>query len=125
MNKKIDGKKIEEAARKYAFNKYDSTDDEVEDTYTEELQMAFEAGIDWFLDNLWHRYNEVPRNDYSQVVLIGGNNQALPTILDMNDLMDNSEGEGGYECLWKGIVKTHHIKKWFYIEDLLKGGING
>ena len=41
----IDDKKIEEAARKYAFNKYDSTDDEVEDTYTEELQMAFEAGI--------------------------------------------------------------------------------
>lgn len=122
MNKKIDGKKIEEAARKYAFNKYDSTDDEVEDTYTEELQMAFEAGIDWFLDNLWHRYNEVPRNDYSQVVLIGGNNQALPTILDMNDLMDNSEGEGDYECLWKGIVKTHQIKKWFYIEDLQKGG---
>ena len=121
----IDEKKIEEAARKYAFNKYDSTDDDVEDTYTEELQMAFEEGINWFLDNLWHGFDEVPRNDYSQVVLIGGNNQALPTILDMNDLMDNSEGEGDYECLWKGIVKTHHIKKWFYIEDLLKGGING
>lgn len=115
----IDEKKIEEAARKYAFNKYDSTDDEIEDTYTEELQMAFEAGINWFLDNLWHRYDEVPRNDYSQVVLIRGNNQALPTILDMNDLMDNSEGEGDYECLWKGIVKTHQIKKWFYIDDLL------
>lgn len=121
----IDEKKIEEAARKYAFNKYDSTDDEIEDTYTEELQMAFEAGINWFLGNLWHRYNEVPRNDYSQVVLISGNNQALPTILDMNDLMDNSEGEGDYECLWKGIVKTHQIKKWFYIEDLLKGVNNG
>ena len=116
----IDEKKIEEAARKYAFNKYDSTDDEIEDTYTIELQMAFEAGINWFLNNLWHRYDEVPRNDYSQVVLIRGNNQALPTILDMNDLMDNSEGEGDYECLWKGIVKTHQIKKWFYIEDLLK-----
>ena len=121
----IDEKKIEEAARKYAFNKYDSTDDEIEDTYTEELQMAFEAGINWFLDNLWHRYDEVPRNDYSQVVLISGNNQALPTILDMNDLMDNSEGEGDYECLLKGIVKTHQIKKWFYIEDLLKGVNNG
>lgn len=120
----IDEKKIEEAARKYAFDKYDSTDDKVEDTYTEELQMAFEAGISWFLDNLWHRYNEVPRNDYSQVVLIGGNNQALPTILDMNDLMDSSEGEGDYECLWKGIVKTHQVKKWFYIEDLLKGVSN-
>lgn len=117
----IDEKKIEEAARKYAFNKYDSTDDEIEDTYTIELQMAFEAGINWFLNNLWHRYDEVPRNDYSQVALIRGNNQALPTILDMNDLMDNSEGEGDYECLWKGIVKTHQIKKWFYIEDLLKG----
>lgn len=116
----IDEKKIEEAARKYAFNKYDSTDDEIEDTYTIELQMAFEAGINWFLNNLWHRYDEVPRNDYSQVVLIRGNNQALPTILDMNDLMDNSEGEGDHECLWKGIVKTHQIKKWFYIEDLLK-----
>ena len=121
----IDEKKIEEAARKYAFNKYDPTDDEIEDTYTIELQMAFEAGINWFLNNLWHRYDEVPRNDYSQVVLIRGNNQALPTILDMNDLMDNSEGEGDYECLWKGIVKTHQIKKWFYIEDLLKGANNG
>lgn len=121
MNKKIDKKKIEEAVRKYAFNKYDSTDGEIED-YTIELQMAFEEGINWFLDNLWHRYDEVPRNDYSQVVLIKGNNQALPTILDMNDLMDNSEGEGDYECLWKGIVKTHQIKKWFYIEDLQKGG---
>ena len=116
----MDEKKIEEAARKYAFNKYDSTDDEIEDTYTIELQMAFEAGINWFLNNLWHRYDEVPRNDYSQVVLIRGNNQALPTILDMNDLMDNSKGEGDYERLWKGIVKTHQIKKWFYIEDLLK-----
>lgn len=117
----IDDNKIEEAARKYAFNKYDSTDDEIEDTYTIELQMAFEAGINWFLNNLCHGYNEVPRNDYSQVVLIKGNNQALPTILDMNGLMDNSEGEGDYECLWKDIVKTHQIKKWFYIEDLRKG----
>lgn len=117
----IDEKKIEEATRKYAFNKYDSTDDEIEDTYTIELQMTFEAGINRFLNNLWHRCNEIPRNDYSQVVLIRGNNQALPTILDMNDLMDNSEGEGDYECLWKGIVKTHQIKKWFYLDDLLKG----
>ena len=94
--------------------------------YREEgVKSSFKAGIDWFLDNLWHRYDEVPRNDYSQVVLIRGNNQALPTILDMNDLMDNSEGEGDYECLWKGIVKTHQIKKWFYIEDLLKGVNNG
>lgn len=112
----IDKKKIEEAADKY-----------VKETCTEDMspvtkvtaEMGFHKGINWFLGNLWHRYDEVPRNDYSQVVLIGGNNQALPTILDMNDLMDNSEGEGDYECLWKGIVKTHQIKKWFYIDDLL------
>lgn len=111
-------KKIEEAADKY-----------VKETCTEDMspvtkvtaEMSFHKGINWFLDNLWHRYDEVPRNDYSQVVLIRGNNQALPTILDMNDLMDNSKGEGDYECLWKGIVKTHQIKKWFYIEDLLFG----
>lgn len=59
----IDEKKIGEAARKYAFNKYDSTDDEVVDTYTEELQMAFEAGIEWFLDNLWHDVSEEPKRD--------------------------------------------------------------
>lgn len=114
----IDKKKIEDAADKY-----------VKETCTEDMspvtkvtaEMSFHKGINWFLDNLWHRYDEVPRNDYSQVVLIRGNNQALPTILDMNDLMDNSKGEGDYECLWKGIVKTHQIKKWFYIEDLLFG----
>lgn len=120
----IDEKKIEEAARKYAFNKYDSTDDEIEDTYTEELQMAFEAGINRFLNNLWHRYDEVPRNDYSQVILIMGNNQAFPIILDMNDLI-NSGWKGDYQCIWKDIVKTHQIKKWFYIDDLLKGANNG
>lgn len=30
-----------------------------------------------------------------------------------------------WENLWKGIVKTHQIKKWFYIDDLLKGDNNG
>jgi hypothetical protein len=112
----IDDKKIEEAADKY-----------VKETCTEDMspvtkvtaEMSFHKGINWFLGNLWHGFDEVPRNDYSQVVLIRGNNQALPTILDMNELMDNSEWEGDYECIWKGIVKTHHIKKWFYIEDLL------
>lgn len=115
----IDEKKIEEASKMYAWNNLSNEGGE-EDML--DKMKAFESGINYFLDNLWHRYDEVPRNDYSQVVLIRGNNQALPTILDMNDLMDNSKGEGDYECLWKGIVKTHQIKKWFYIEDLLKGG---
>lgn len=115
----IDKKKIEEAAKENADAYYDGDD------IASFVVSAFEDGINWFLDNLWHIYDEVPRNDYSQVVLIKGNDQALPTILDMNDLMDNSEGGGDYECLWKGIVKTHQIKKWFYIEDLLKGVNNG
>lgn len=59
----IDEKKIDEAARKYALNKYESTDDEVVDIYTEELQMAFEAGINWFLDNLWRDARKKPERD--------------------------------------------------------------
>ena len=70
-----------------------------------------EAGINWFLDNLWHGFDEVPRNDYSQVVLIRGNNQALPTILDMNDLMDNSEVEGDYEVPLEGYCKNSSNQK--------------
>lgn len=114
----IDKNMIEKYAEDYAYHNCSE-----EENYA--AYLAFIAGINWFLGNLLHRYNEIPRKDYSQVVLIRGNNQALPTILDMNDLMDNSEGEGDYECLWKGIVKTHQIKKWFYIEDLLKGANNG
>lgn len=109
----IDKKKIEEAADKY-----------VKETCTEDMspvtkvtaEMSFHKGINWFLDNLWHRYDEVPRNDYSQVVLIRGNNQALPTILDMNDLMDNSKGEGDYECLWKVLLKLIKSKSGFTLK---------
>lgn len=113
----IDEKMVKKYAKDYAYCNCSE-----EESYA--AYKAFIAGINWFLGNLWHYASKTPRNDYSQVVLIKENNQASPTILDMNDLMDNSEGEGDYECLWKGIVKTHQIKKWFYIDDLSKDYVN-
>lgn len=108
-------KKIEEAARKYAFNKYDTTDDEVKDTYTEELQMAFEAGINWFLDNLWHDANEEPKRDGRIFVEKTYNGEKRYTDDNRETLYSS----------WQYKVSRENITRWLYIEDLLKGGNNG
>lgn len=114
----IYGKKIEEAARKYAFNKYDSTDDKVEDTYTEELQMAFETGIDWFLDSLWHDASEEPeRNKDVCLEMIGYEQNKFYGVIDSSQV--DSED-------WDEFCKgDQEIIRWFYIDDLVKGANNG
>ena len=114
----IDEKKIEEAARKYAFDKYDSTDDEVEETYTVELQMAFEAGINWFLDNLWHDVSEVPKQDIGKItfLVVEFNDRDYKRYQIVRLLYD-----GGYD----DIIYMNKVKRWLYLDDLLKGGNNG
>lgn len=111
MIKKIDEKKIEEAARNYAFDKYDSTDDEVEDTYTEELQMSFEAGINWFLDNLWHDASEEPK--YYRPLLYEHRSGRYFVFANQMSY-----------CSWRDRREIHGITRWLYIDDLLKGGNN-
>lgn len=111
----IDGKKIEEAARKYAFNKYDSTDDEIEG-YTIELQMAFEEGINWFLDNLWHDASEepeIPNEETYVACLVKYKNKS--TELCIYWLTD------GWTCnTMCHRAFMENFDSWLYINDLLK-----
>lgn len=110
-------KNIEEAAKKYAFDKYASTDDEVEDTYTEELQMAFEAGINWFLGNLWHDVSEIPeRNNDVCLEMIGYEQIKFYGVIGSGQVASEA---------WVGFCKDSKITRWLYIDDLLKGANNG
>lgn len=104
----IDEKKIEEAASKYAFNKYDSTDDEVEDTYTEELQMAFEAGINWFLDKLWHNASEEPKTFKRLIAKCHSDRVKYEDMMFLGTIS------------WNEKVKNQGIINWLYIDDLFQ-----
>ena len=105
----IDKNMIEKYAEDYAYHNCSEEEDYA-------AYQAFMAGINWFLGNLLHRCNEIPRNDYSQVVLIRGNNQALPTILDMNDLMDNSEGKATMSVFGRVLLKLIKSKSGFTLK---------
>lgn len=97
----IDEKKIEEASRKYASSSW------IDDEYPGEIQEAFNEGINWFLDNLWHDASECDNNNLDDRVL-----------LLAEDTQKNMSIVTGYD------VKTSKpfYTKFLYLKDLLKGG---
>lgn len=101
----IDEKKIEEAVDKYASSSW------VADEYPREIQETFEAGIDWFLDNLWHDASEEPKENHD--ILIEALNG---TYTEYAAYRHNSAQ------LWSEFVDRSRTTRWFYINDLLKGG---
>lgn len=96
----IDEKKIEEAADKECGG----------------LALAkegFKAGINWYLNNLWHYASEEPK-DKSEILIEGANPIGKRTVIDSVFFID-----------WKILVKDYGITRWLHIDDLMKGGNNG
>lgn len=96
----IDEKKIYEAANKFAekcSGDYIATSNAIE---------GFKAGINWFLDNLWHDSSECDNNNLNDRVL-----------LLAEDTQKNMSIVTGYD------VKTSKpfYTKFLYLKDLLKG----
>lgn len=101
----IDEKKREEAASKYASSSW------VDDEYPGEIQEAFNEGINWLLDNLWHDASEEPKDNHD--ILIESLNG---TYTEYAAYRHNSAQ------LWGDFVDRSHTTRWLYIADLLKGG---
>lgn len=113
----IDKKKIRKAAKNFC----ESLEDERKAIQQAELdkganfayafirpEAAFKAGINWFLDNLWHDVSEIPK-DKSAILLRYTGSMCKWASLDEVDADD-----------WKQTVKELSITRWCYINDILK-----
>lgn len=115
----IDEKKIEEAAEKQLddLGSYKLNEDELGRIgsfalYREEdVKEIFKAGINWFLDNLWHDASEEPKS-----------NTTMATCLVKHK--DGMQKVRFYDTEYKRWIDEYHcdISCWLYIDDLLKGG---
>lgn len=103
----IDEKKREEAASKYASSSW------IDDEYPGEIQEAFNEGINWFLDNLWHPASEEPKDNYDILI------ESLNGICTEYAAYRHNSAQ-----LWSDFVDRSHTTRWLYIADLLKGGGN-
>lgn len=108
----IDEKKREEAARKYASSSW------IDDEYPGEIQEAFNEGINWFLDNLWHPASEEPRKDVS--IIVETHNDKNMFYYAWNRWQDN------FYPSWTDAVLCSRVSRWLYVDDLLpkEGGNN-
>lgn len=108
----IGEKKIEEAAKEYASSSL------VDDEYPGEIQEGFKAGINWFLDNLWHPMSEPPKR--GSEILIKVNME----IFREKGINRNSTfvHEYDYHDDWETYANDARFIEWLYVDDLLKGG---
>lgn len=107
----IDEKKIEEAAEKFAekcSGDYIATSNAID---------AFKAGIDWFLDNLWHDASEEPEQDKVTLIQLkddGSWHTAIFVGIEFRIIDMNQDDEY--------LLFTDDVTRWLYVDDLLKGG---
>lgn len=112
----IDDKKIEEAARYYCNNRYPASQD------APFIAEGFRHGAKWaineFIKDLWHTIDENPKKYHKCLVEV-----VYHRPLNMTDEIDYATSHltnfGWDESSFKRSDYT--IKRWIYIDDLLKG----
>ena len=123
----IDEKKIEEAAEKQLddLGSYGLNEDELDRIgsfalYREEdVKESFKAGINWFLENLFHPSDETPK--------VGKEYLLKATFFnDEGDSFDayvtSTFGIDGWKEDFFPRGYDLEVKEWACIDDLLKGG---
>lgn len=107
MNKK----QIKEAAEKYMLEQFYSKGKAEYPIECGEIdrqcQNDFIAGINWFLDNLWHDASEEPKLGKRVLVKINGNLSLFNSGFVVERIRNFEDCYG--------------IESWLYIDDLLKG----
>lgn len=120
----IDDKEIDIAARAVVLSKH------INETAYFQLRSIedFKAGAKWmqkeFLKNLWHPASEVPRNDYTDILIVCKEPQR-PIVLNLEDILDESADDFAYyNDMWMHLCDVYKITKYCYIGDLFpkKGG---
>ena len=100
----IDEKKIEEAAEEYSDCAFEDQ--------AALAKVSFKAGINWLLDNLWHDASEEPEVGRRVIVMLKNREGQDKFYISDRDPMFN----------WQEEVKVCGFIRWFYADDLLKGG---
>ena len=112
----IEDKKIEEAARYYCNNRYPASQD------APFIAEGFRHGAKWAINelfkNLWHAIDENPKKYHKCLVEV-----VYHRPLNMTDEIDyvtsHLSNFGWDESSFKR--SDYAIKRWIYIDDLLKG----
>lgn len=86
-------------------------------------QCAFEAGAKWAINeslkDLWHPTSEVPRNDYTDILVVCKEPQR-PIVLFPEDILDGTPDDiASYNDMWMHLCDVYRITKYCYIGDLL------
>lgn len=98
----IDEKKIEEAAKENADAYYDGDD------IASFVVSAFEDGINWFLDNLWHNASEEPKTFKRLIAKCHSDRVKYEDMMFLGTIS------------WNEKVKNQGIINWLYIDDLFQ-----
>ena len=98
----IDEKKIEEAAKEYAFKK---------DIFLQcGCHIGFLEGIDWFKKNIWHDAKEQPLQDELLI---------MQYIKDRRVKYIMYCWSSSKNCSWAEEMIDFHPTKWCYLKDLI------
>lgn len=112
----IDDKKIEEAARNYCNNRYHASQD------APFIAEGFRHGVKWafneFLKNLWHAIDENPKK-YHKCLLEVLYHRPFNMTDEIDYVTSHLTNFGWDESSFKRSDYT--IKRWLYIDNLLKG----
>lgn len=117
----IDEKKIEEAAFESLRKDEDVLRHNIGNAYIE----GYHAGINWFLDNLWHDGEEVPTEKNKNVLRYFESYSVGERECDYDEYYElcNTGEDGFNENTWMIFCDIGGwCSKWLYIEDLIKGG---
>lgn len=131
----IDDYKIKKAARQISEKVVDANGfDNSKPTHLAFLEGhidGFNAGAKWaineLLKDLLHPASEVPRNDYTGILIVCKKPQH-PIVLSLEDILDGAPDDiASYNDMWMHLCDVYKITKYCYIGDLLskKGGENG
>jgi hypothetical protein len=121
----IDDKKIEEAANKHIDTEYARYNSgKVEDEMIcLRVKDSFKEGAKWaineFIKDLWHTIDENPKKYHKCLVEVVYHRPLYMTD-EIDYVTSHITNFGWDESSFKRIDYT--IKRWIYIDDLLKGG---
>ena len=120
----IGNKKIEEAARLDDKEYYGRLSDNDKCFF----EYGFRRGYNRALKDIWHKASEVPRNDYTDILVVCKEPQR-PIVLFLEDILDGTPDDiASYNDMWMHLCDVYRITKYCYIGDLLtktkKGGNN-
>lgn len=87
----------------------------LKEALTEEVVKA----INEFLKDLLHPASEVPRNDYTDILVVCKEPQR-PIVLSPEDILDGTPDDiSSYNDMWMHLCDVYRITKFCYIGDLL------